>query len=166
MKFSLITVALATLAAAVPVTKRAVFSNQSFAQLSISGGVAGNAQAEALQKLSGLPQDLTTVDKADLDFLSNVNSLANDVEKGAFNPAIEAASGEEADALQRGKIKNKVLKLTATILALQVKEAQGQDVSEKMATELKKLQNNIQQDEEAAGLPSTDVQFNGDTDSA
>jgi hypothetical protein len=168
MKFSLLTFALAAvaIAAPAPVAKRAVFSNKSFAELSISGGTAGNALDEALTKLGGLPNDLSTVEKADVDFLKNVNSLANDVEKDVFNVAIDAASGEEADALQRGKIKNKVLKLTATMLALQIEAAQGNDVSEKLATETKKLQNNIAQDEDASGLPSTDVDFNGDTDSA
>lgn len=33
-------------------------------------------------------------------FLDEVNGVANDAEVGAFNPAIEAATGEEADALQ------------------------------------------------------------------
>jgi hypothetical protein len=100
MKFSLITVALATLAAASPIQRRAVFSKSTFNELSISGGVAGNAQEEALQKLGGLPADLSTVEKSDLDFLNSVNGICNDAEKEAFNTAIEAASGEAAAALQ------------------------------------------------------------------
>jgi hypothetical protein len=100
MKFSLIAVALAAMATAAPTAKRAVFTDKTFAELSISGGTAGNAEAEALEKLGGLPTDLTTVEQADLDFLDSVNGLANDAEKEAFNTAIEAASGEEADALQ------------------------------------------------------------------
>lgn len=35
-----------------------------------------------------------------LQFLNEVNGVANDAEVGAFNPAIEAATGEKADALQ------------------------------------------------------------------
>lgn len=165
MKFSLlITSSLAAFAAAAPVNKRAVFSTQTYDDLSISGGVAGNAQQEALDKLAGLPDDLTTVEEADLDFLNSVNQIANDAETDAFNPAIEAADGEEADALQRGKIKNKVLKLTATILKLQAQQAQGQDVAEKLAAEQKKLDNNIAQDEDEAGLESIALQFDATTD--
>jgi hypothetical protein len=100
MKFSLFTLGFALTALAAPHSKRAVFSTTSYNDLSISGGVAGNAQQEALAKLSGLPSDLSTVEKADLDFLNSVNSIANDAEDEAFNPAIDAASGDEAVSLQ------------------------------------------------------------------
>jgi hypothetical protein len=101
MKFSLVIAGFAALVAAAPVNqKRAVFSATTFNAISISGGVAGNGQQEALDALAGLPNDLTTVEQADLDFLSDVNRICNDAETDAFNPAIEAASGEEADALQ------------------------------------------------------------------
>ncbi|KAF6824349.1 hypothetical protein CMUS01_10295 [Colletotrichum musicola] len=166
MKFTqVITLGFAGFAAAAPLAARQnnVFSTQTFNDLSISGGTAGNAEQEALEKLSGLPTDLSTVSKADLDFLNSVNQIANKAEKEAFNPAIEAASGEEADALQRGKIKNKVLKLTATMLKLQAQQAQGQDVADKMATEQKKLDNNIAQDTKDAGKASTALDFNAST---
>ncbi|OLN86841.1 hypothetical protein CCHL11_04597 [Colletotrichum chlorophyti] len=166
MKFSqFITVGFAALAAAAPLSVRQanVFSTQTFNDLSISGGTAGNAKQEALDKLAGLPTDLSTVSKADLDFLNSVNQIANKAEKEAYNPAIEAATGEEADALQRAKIKNKVLKLTATMLKLQAQQAQGEDVAEKMATEQKKLDNNIKQDEAEAGKASTELQFDAST---
>lgn len=100
MKSSLILLGLSVTALAAPFSKRAVFSTSTYNDLSISGGTAGNAKEEALQKLAGLPADLTTVEEADLDFLDSVNSIANDAETDAFNPAIEAATGEEADALQ------------------------------------------------------------------
>lgn len=100
MKFSIIALCLAAGSLAMPIDKRAVFTTTSYDDLSISGGKAGNAANEALQKLSGLPTDLTQVEKADLDFLNSVNSIANGAEKEAFNPAIEAASGEAAAALQ------------------------------------------------------------------
>ncbi|KAH8902474.1 hypothetical protein BR93DRAFT_962319 [Coniochaeta sp. PMI_546] len=166
MKFALCAAVFAalTLAAPAPLGKRAVFTTKTYNELSISGGVAGNAQQEALDVLSGLPDDLTTVEKADLDFLNSVNQIANKAETGVFNPAIEAAaSQDEADALQRGKIKNKVLKLTATVLKLQAQEAQGQNVASKLATEQKKLNNNIALDEDAAGLPSTALSFDATT---
>lgn len=100
MKFSIVALGLVALVSAAPLSKRAVFSTTSYNDLSISGGVAGNAQEEAQQKLAGLPSDLTTVEKADLDFLNSVNQIANDAEDEAFNPAIDAASGDAADALQ------------------------------------------------------------------
>ena len=65
--------------------------------------------------------------------------------------------------MQRGKIKNKVLKLTATILKLEAQKAQGDDVDEKLEEENKKLQNNIAQDQEAAGQDSTFLSFNAST---
>ncbi|KAH7161128.1 small secreted protein [Dactylonectria macrodidyma] len=164
MKFSIVALGFAVLSSATPLSKRAVFSTTSYNDLSISGGVAGNAQAEANAKLAGLPADLSTVEEADLDFLNSVNQIANDAEDEAFKPAIDAASGEEADALQRGKIKNKVLKLTATILKLQAQQAQGEDVAADLEAENTKLQNNISQDEEAAGLASTFLSFDATTD--
>ena len=60
---------------------------------------------------------------------------------------------------QRGKTKNKVLKLTATVLKLQAQAAQGQDVTEKLATEQTKLNKNIELDEAEAGQPSTALAF-------
>lgn len=163
MKFSIVALGLVALVSAAPLSKRAVFSTTSYNDLSISGGVAGNAQEEAQQKLAGLPSDLTTVEKADLDFLNSVNQIANDAEDEAFNPAIDAASGDAADALQRGKIKNKVLKLTATILKLQAQQAQGEDVADDLAKETTKLNNNIAQDVAEAGNASTFLSFDATT---
>lgn len=194
MKFTLIIATLATIAAASPLQPRAVFKATTFNDISIAGGTAGKAKEEAAAALSGLPTDLTTVQKADLDFLNSVNQVANDAETDAFNPAIEAATGDAADALQvrqicerrqvlrrperhlfcvealllinnfrqqRGKIKNKVLKLTATVMKLQAQEAQGTDVADKLAEEQTKLNNNIKQDVAAAGQASTAVSFSG-----
>lgn len=100
MKFSILVASFAAIASAAPLDRRAVFQTSTFDSLSISGGTAGNAKQEALDVLGGLPTDLSTVEKADLTFLDDVNGIANDAEKGAFNPAIEAATGAEADALQ------------------------------------------------------------------
>lgn len=61
--------------------------------------------------------------------------------------------------VQRGKIKNKVLKLTATIMKLEAQQAQGEDVTEKLAEEQTKLANNIQQDVDEAGNTATAVPF-------
>lgn len=62
---------------------------------------------------------------------------------------------------QIGKIKNKVLKLTATVMKLQAQQAQGEDVADKLAEEQTKLANNIKQDVAEAGNASTNVQFDG-----
>ncbi|KAI0466286.1 small secreted protein [Xylaria cf. heliscus] len=152
-------------AACAALAQAGVFSQQTYNDISISGGVAGNAQNEALAVFSALDlNDLANVDEDDLDFLNSVNQICNDAEDDAFNPAIDDASGEEADALQRGKIKNKVLKLTATILKLQAQAAQGKDVQDKLDKEQKKLDNNIQQDEDEAGNASTFLSFDATTD--
>lgn len=153
----------ATAVTAAPLDRRAVFTAKTYNQLSISGGRAGNAKAEALAKLAGLPADLKTVERADLNFLDSVNKIANQAETGAFNPAIAAASGAAKDALDNGKTKNKVLKLTATILKLQAQQAQGEDVAAKLAEEQKKLDNNIAKDVAAAGKASTALQFTAST---
>ncbi|KAF2972294.1 hypothetical protein GQX73_g1306 [Xylaria multiplex] len=153
------------IAACAALAQAGVFSQQNYDDISISGGVAGNAQNEALAVFGALDlNDLANVDEDDLDFLNSVNQIANDAETDAFNPAIEAASGEEADALQRGKIKNKVLKLTATVLKLQAQAAQGKDVQDKLDKEQTKLNKNIQQDEDEAGNASTFLSFDATTD--
>lgn len=89
-----------TLASAIPLARRQIFSATSYDDLSISGGVAGSAQQEALEMLGGLPSDFSIFSKEDINFLDSVNSIANSAEKVAFNPAIEAADGEAAEALQ------------------------------------------------------------------
>lgn len=106
----------------------------SYAEYQISDTPAGNAQAEAeaifVTPFKGV--DLATVPDQDRDNVEIMRKQAEDAETQLFNPAIDAADGDEgtllslptsqpalttlgpctADALQRGKIKNKVLKLT------------------------------------------------------
>ncbi|TVY83903.1 hypothetical protein LSUE1_G001732 [Lachnellula suecica] len=77
----------------------------------------------------------------------------------AFNKAIATATGDAKTALQNGKIQNKVLKLTATSLELQIKAAQGEDTAAKLAAETKKLDNNIALDKAAAGQAATKLSF-------
>jgi hypothetical protein len=59
---------------------------------------------------------------------------------------------------QNGKIKNKVLKLTAEVLGIQIDAAQGGSGSD-LAAEQTKLANNIKLDTAAAGQASTAVDF-------
>lgn len=115
MHFQSFTVlSLAALSIAAPTSnKRAVVARQAgpvlqdttYNDISISGGQAGNAQAEAAVVFSGLDlQNPENIDPADLDFLNQVNQVANDAEKEAFNPAVEAATGDEADQIQVSSI--------------------------------------------------------------
>jgi hypothetical protein len=71
----------------------------------------------------------------------------------------EQAVADLVGDTQNGKIKNKILKLTATVLKLQAQAAQGKDVAAKLQEEQTKLQNNIAQDEAEAGNPSTALSF-------
>jgi DNA-binding sugar fermentation-stimulating protein len=63
---------------------------------------------------------------------------------------------------QNGKIKNKVLKLTAEVLGIQIDAAQGGSGSG-LAAEQAKLANNIKLDTAAAGQASTAVAFTATT---
>jgi hypothetical protein len=106
--FAILSLAAFSVAAPTP-NKRAVVARQSgpvladttYNDISIAGGQAGNAQAEAAAVFSALDlQNPENIDPADLTFLNEVNQVANDAEKEAFNPAVEAATGDEADQIQ------------------------------------------------------------------
>lgn len=165
MYFQLATVAaLAAISSALPTLKvrqsGPVLADTTYDAISISGGQAGNAEAEALAVFSALDvKNPGNIDAADLKFLGAVNDVANDAEVSAFNPAIKAATGADADALAAGKTKNKVLKLMATKIELEAKQAQGEDVAAKLEDETKKLNNNIATDKKNAGNPSTALPF-------
>lgn len=99
-----------------------------------------------------------------MTILSDARTTAEDAETetGGFNDAIAAASGTAADALQVGKIKNKVLKLKLEVLNLQIDQAQnGNDNTAKIAAEQKKLDTNIATDKKSAGQASQSVNFTG-----
>ena len=178
--------ALALPALEAPKQKRAgVLTVQDYADFQVSDGVAGNALAEvqanfpvsisairlySLQRVLTLKQidenDLANVDPDDLDIIkaARVTAEAAETDAGGFNDAIDAAGdGAAADALQVGKIKNKVLKLKLEVLALQIDQAvNGNDNSAKIDEETTKLNKNIQLDEDAAGETSQSVDFTGD----
>ncbi|KAI5889772.1 uncharacterized protein SCHCODRAFT_02511048, partial [Schizophyllum commune H4-8] len=130
---------------------------RSYADFQISDGVAGDAEAEAnavfVDPFDGV--DLAT------DNIQTMREAAEDAETEKFNSAIEAASGDAADALQVGKIKNKVLKLTGEVQALKIKIAQAggdsADLESKLAEEQKKLDTNIATDKKSAGATSQSV---------
>ena len=116
----------------------------SYADFQISDGVAGNADKEAnavfVDPFAGI--DLATLDDSVADNVETMRKAAEAAETDEFNPAIDAASGAAATALQNGKIKNKVLKLTGEVQVLKIKLAKAQasgddtsDIEDKIAEE-------------------------------
>ena len=94
----------------------------SYAAFQISDGTAGDAEAKAnavfVDPFAGV--DLATVDKTTLAAVKTMREAAEDAETSLFNPAIAAASGAAATALQNGKIQNKVLKLTGEVQTINI----------------------------------------------
>lgn len=83
-----------------------VLADTTYNDISISGGQAGDAEAEALAVFSALDlQNPANIDPADIKFLGEVNNVANDAEVEAFNTAVAAASGDEADQIQVSQIR-------------------------------------------------------------
>ncbi|KAI0683294.1 hypothetical protein BC835DRAFT_1395938 [Cytidiella melzeri] len=165
--FSMLVAALFGMVIAAPVSRRAAaFTELAYADFQISDGVGGNAEAQAnavfVDPFSG--QDLATISSATLQAIQNMREAAETAETAQFNPAIDAASGAAADALQVGKIKNKVLKLTGEVQGINIEIAQataaGKDTSS-LETSLKaeqtKLNNNIALDKANAGDASKGV---------
>ncbi|CAE6466685.1 unnamed protein product [Rhizoctonia solani] len=148
-----------------PLTKRA-FTEQQYSAFQISDGTTGNAQAEAnavfVDPFNG--RDLATVTADELTAVQNMREAAEAAEVDQFNKQISAASGTAATALQNGKIKNKVLKLTGEVQAIQIKIAQGQAAGKdttsdetKLKEEQTKLTKNIATDVKNKGQASKGV---------
>ncbi|EIM83059.1 uncharacterized protein STEHIDRAFT_124365 [Stereum hirsutum FP-91666 SS1] len=144
------------------------FALQDYADFQISDGVAGTAEAEAnavfVDPFAGV--DLATVDSTSLDNLQTMREAAESAETDDFNPQIDAASGDAADALQVGKIKNKVLKLTGEVQGLNIKIAQAQangddtsDLESDLAAEQEKVdhQHRDRHEERGCYLPGGDT---------
>ncbi|KAK4464868.1 hypothetical protein QBC42DRAFT_316920 [Cladorrhinum samala] len=162
---SLLTSSLALPISGNAVEKRAL-SVQNYSQFTVSGGVAGNALAEVNAKFPINLSDPKSVSAEDVAILKAARVVAEsaEVDAGGFNDAIKAAGGQKTTAgaaLQRGKIKNKVLKLQLQVMFLTVEGAQGKDTAKQLAAEQKKLANNVKLDKEAAGKPSTAINFQG-----
>lgn len=156
----------ASLTLSAPILEKRAFALQNYADFQISDGVGGNAQAQAnavfVDPFKGV--DLSTVSSTDLDNVQTMREAAETAETDDFDPQIDAASGAAADALQVGKIKNKVLKLTGEIQGLQIKLAQqqasGEDTSDTQSSiqeEQTKLTTNINLDQANAGKTSKGV---------
>ncbi|PIL32354.1 hypothetical protein GSI_05600 [Ganoderma sinense ZZ0214-1] len=169
-------VAFAGLAAAAPLrlTRRA-FTLEDYADFQISDGTAGDAEAKAnavfVDPFDGV--DLATIDKTTLDAVKTMREAAEDAEMSLFNPAIDAASGADATALQNGKIQNKVLKLTGEVQTINIEIAQAKasgddtsDLESQLAEEQTKLTTNIKLDKAAAGQASKGVAGSADANAA
>ncbi|KAH9839057.1 uncharacterized protein C8Q71DRAFT_747431 [Rhodofomes roseus] len=142
------------------------FQAQDYAAFQISSGTGGDAEAEAnavfVDPFANV--DLSTVDDATVETMTTMREAAESAETDDFNPQIAAASGDAADALQVGKIKNKVLKLTGEVQVLNIKIAKAQatgddtsDLESSLAAEQKKLSTNIATDQDSAGKTSQGV---------
>ncbi|KAL7941090.1 hypothetical protein V8C42DRAFT_335755 [Trichoderma barbatum] len=145
------------------VEKRALQFRQ-YADFQISDGKAGNALAEAQAKFPIDTKNLEDVSASDLAIINAARETAEAAETDAFNGQIKAASGDDAKALQNGKIKNKVLKLFLEVSALQIQQAQGADKQDKIDEEQTKLNKNISLDKKAAGQASKGVVFTDDVE--
>ncbi|KAI5124530.1 hypothetical protein M0805_003054 [Coniferiporia weirii] len=151
------------------------FKELDYSQFQISDGVGGNAEAEAnavfVDPFAGT--DLSTVSSDVLDAVNAMAKAAVAAESADFDPAIAAASGAAADALQVGKIKNKVLKLTGEVQVLNIKIAQAQaagsdtsSLESDLTTEQTKLTTDIGTDKANAGAASQGVVDSSDSDAS
>lgn len=134
-----------------------LFPPTPYSTVQISDGVAGNAEAEAnsvcVAPFDGV--DLATIDDESIDNLAILRKAAEDAESD-FNDAIDAGGADE-DALEVGKTKNKVLKLTCLLQVRLIRQAQGQDVTAQIADSRGKLANNIAKDVGQAGAASKGI---------
>ncbi|RFU77944.1 hypothetical protein TARUN_4274 [Trichoderma arundinaceum] len=160
-------ISLASSALALPISGGASMAKRAlqfreYADFQISDGKAGNALNAAKAKFPIDLNNLKGVSDSDLAIIKAARETAEDAETDAFNPQIKAASGDAADALQNGKIQNKVLKLFLEVTALQIEQAQGDDNQDKIDEEQTKLNKNVSLDKKAAGQASKGVVFKKD----
>ncbi|KAJ3872713.1 MAG: hypothetical protein NXY57DRAFT_1019910 [Lentinula lateritia] len=147
-------------------TATGTFTEQAYADFQISDGVGGTAVDEAnavfVDPFAGV--DLSTISSDTLDAINTMREAAESAETDDFDPQIDAATGAAADALSVGKTKNKVLKLTGEIQAINIKIAQAQasgddtsDLEDSLNAEQTKLNTNIAADKANAGKTSQGV---------
>jgi hypothetical protein len=78
-----------------------VLTASTYNTIQISSGTAGNAQANANALFSAIDQgNLAGVSPSDLKIIQDTHDAAEAAETQAFDPAISAASGDAATALQ------------------------------------------------------------------
>ncbi|RFU32711.1 hypothetical protein B7463_g3617, partial [Scytalidium lignicola] len=156
-----------TTTASVSKAASGVLTEKTYNEFSVSGGVAGNALAEVNAEFPIDLNNLADVAASDLAIIVKAAQVSEDAETetGGFNDAIDAAGGTKTtagEALQNGKIKNKVLKLQTDILRLQIEQAQGKSgLDSQIASQQTKLDSNVSLDKAAAGEASTAIDFAG-----
>ncbi|CAJ2503184.1 Uu.00g105780.m01.CDS01 [Anthostomella pinea] len=162
--------ALSSTAIAHPVLARATdtLTEKPYSEFQVSDGVAGNALAEVNAQFPVDQNNLAGVSDNDLQIIAKAAQLGESAETASgvgFDDAIDAAGGQETtagQALQNGKIKNKILKLQTDILRIQIETAQGNTESTSdLAGQQSKLAEDVATDEAAAGEASTSVNFTG-----
>ncbi|KAJ6459655.1 hypothetical protein C8R45DRAFT_554147 [Mycena sanguinolenta] len=146
------------LSAPVQIAKRAP---RTYAELSIGGGVGGNALAEAQAKFPGNPATLSAGTVSDFNADAHCSVLA---EQAFLDAGAIASSNRATNGVSVGLFKNKVLKLFGTMVALQGQIAEnGGKASAAQTAQLadltSKLAVNVAVDKTNAGLASTDVSF-------
>jgi hypothetical protein len=93
--------AASTGSAVVAAADGSVLTASTYNDIQISSGTAGTGQAKANALFAKIDMtNLAGVSKADLAIIKGTHDAAEDAEVSAFNPAIAAASGAAATALQ------------------------------------------------------------------
>ncbi|EFI27148.1 hypothetical protein CC1G_14973 [Coprinopsis cinerea okayama7 len=141
---------------AAPVVRRQGFSfpELPFAQFQISTTPGGTARQEAaaifLDPFNGV--NLADLDDSIEKNIAAMRQTAEKAETELFNPAIDAASGAQKEALQVGKTKNKVLKHTAFLQLFRIRlakaQASGRDTS-KILADIADRENLLEKNSEA-----------------
>jgi len=146
------------ISAPVQIAKRAP---RTYQQLSIGGGVGGNALAEAKAKFPGSPATLSAATTSDFNADAHCSVLA---EQAFLNAGAIASSSRATNGVSVGLFKNKVLKIFGTMVAFQAEIAQsgGKATASQQASLddlTSKLAVNVAVDKTNAGIKSQDVNF-------
>ncbi|CAG8959213.1 hypothetical protein HYFRA_00012571 [Hymenoscyphus fraxineus] len=155
-----IVLALTSTAVCAPLDRRALTA-KSYNDFQVSGGVGGNALAEANAQFP-VGTNFKAVSKEDLKIISEAAQVSEQAEvaKGGFNDAIKAKPDNKAKAV--GKTKNKVLKLMTDVLRLEIQAAQGKTgLESQIETQKKKLATNVKLDVANKGKKSEGINFSG-----
>jgi len=93
--------AIAAATSAAAASGGSVLTAAAYNDFQISAGTAGTAETQANALFANINQNnLASVSASDLKIIKGIHDAAEDAEVNAFNPAIDAASGDAATALQ------------------------------------------------------------------
>ncbi|PLW19681.1 hypothetical protein PCANC_04826 [Puccinia coronata f. sp. avenae] len=161
--------------------KRSIVRRLEYEEFQISDGLSGNCSKKA-ERIFLTPYNVTqvtllntgtpnpigrvngvSIDKSDLDVCKKMTRAAVDAED-SFNTEITKSGGPKTilgREFQNGKICNKVLKLTGSVLCLQMEVQLGVATTarrKKIAEQITNLQENILIDKAASGQKQRSVQ--------